>query len=112
MRMRVLVIGGGIIGSAVAWRLAGERAQVIVLERGRAGLEASWAAAGVMAPQAEADEAGPLLRLCIEGKRAFESILDSLIEESGIDPEYDRRGVIYVALTPEERATLVRRAQT
>ena len=40
--MKALVIGGGIIGSSVAWRLASDGVQVSVFERGRLGLEASW----------------------------------------------------------------------
>jgi glycine oxidase len=109
--MKVLVIGAGIIGNAVAWRLARAGADVTVVERGRAGQEASWAAAGMIAPQAEADGAGPFLRFCVEGKKAFEAMLPELIAQSGIDPEYDAgSGVLYVALNETDRAELAGRA--
>jgi glycine oxidase len=111
MEMKVLVIGGGIIGNAVAWRLAREGLDVTILERGRAGQEASWAAAGMIAPQAEAEGPGPFLRFCLEGKKVFEAILPELIAESGVDPEYDHSsGVLYVALNEDERAELSARA--
>jgi glycine oxidase len=50
----VIVIGGGVIGLASAWRLAREGANVTVLERGGAGRSASWVAAGMLAPISEA----------------------------------------------------------
>ena len=110
--MKVLIIGAGIIGNAVAWRLARAGVETTIVERGRAGQEASWAAAGMIAPQAEAEGAGPFLRFCVEGKRAFEAILPELIEESGIDPEYDRgSGVLYLALNQTDRAELTARAR-
>jgi glycine oxidase len=109
--MKVLVIGAGIIGNAVAWRLARAGADVTIVERGRAGQEASWAAAGMIAPQAEAEGSGPFLRFCVEAKKAFEAILPELIAESGIDPEYDRTsGVLYLALNEKDRAELAARA--
>jgi len=109
--MKVLIIGGGIIGGSVAWALARAGLQATILERGRAGQEASWAAAGLLAPQAEADGPGPFLHFCVEAKRAFEEILEQLIADSGIDPEYEPgSGVLYVALDEEERAELSRRA--
>jgi glycine oxidase len=109
--MKVLIIGAGIIGSAVAWRLARTGADVTMVERGRAGQEASWAAAGMIAPQAEAEGAGPFLRFCVEGKKAFEAILPELVAESGIDPEYDKgSGVLYLALNEKDRAELAARA--
>jgi glycine oxidase len=109
--MRVLVIGAGIIGNAVAWRLARTGVDVAIVERGRAGQEASWAAAGMIAPQAEAEGPGPFLRFCVKGKQAFEAILPELIAESGVDPEYDRgSGVLYVALNQTDRAELAARA--
>ncbi|HEV3115027.1 MAG TPA: glycine oxidase ThiO [Candidatus Binataceae bacterium] len=109
--MRVLVIGAGIIGNAVAWRLARSGVEVAIVERGRAGQEASWAAAGMIAPQAETEGSGPFLRFCVEGKKAFEAILPELIAESGVDPEYDRgSGVLYLALNEKERAELAARA--
>ena len=109
--MRVLVIGAGIIGNSAAWQLAHAGAEVTILERGRAGQEASWAAAGMLAPQAEADAPGPFLLFCAQAKKVFESILGQLIAESGIDPEYDdQSGVLYVALDEEERLELSRRA--
>jgi glycine oxidase len=54
-RADVLVIGGGIIGLAVAWRAAGLGMSVSVLERDRAGQGASHVAAGMLAPVAEAE---------------------------------------------------------
>ena len=97
--MKALIIGGGIIGNAVAWRLARAGLDVTILERGRAGQEASWAAAGMIAPQVEVEGPGPFLRFCVEAKQAFEALLPELIAQSGIDPEYDdASGVIYAAL--------------
>ena len=109
--MKAIVIGGGIIGASVAWRLASEKVGVTVLERGRLGQEASWAAQGLIAPQAEADGPGPLIHLGIAAKRAFEGITERLSRESGIDFEYDDQGVIYVALDDDEEQELKRRLE-
>ncbi|SRR5579875_8248 len=110
--MKVLVIGGGIIGNAVAWRLARAGIEVTIVERGRAGQESSWAAAGMIAPQAEAEGPGPFLRLCVQAKQTFEALLPELIAESGVDPQYDMAsGVLYLALNQNDRAELAARAQ-
>lgn len=109
--MKALVIGGGIIGGSVAWRLAAEGIKVTVLERGQVGQEASWAAAGMIAPQAEAEGPGPFLDLCLKGREAFDLIVDRLRHDSGVDPEYDAPGILYVALDERERAELEGRAR-
>ncbi|MBV9536103.1 MAG: FAD-dependent oxidoreductase, partial [Solirubrobacterales bacterium] len=46
---KVIVIGGGVIGLAVAWRLAQRGAGVVVLERDEPGRGASHVAAGMLA---------------------------------------------------------------
>jgi glycine/D-amino acid oxidase-like deaminating enzyme len=61
----VVVVGGGIIGCSIALRLAQAGLKVTVIERGRIGREASWAAAGMISPQTEASGPGPF-RLCLE----------------------------------------------
>ena len=109
--MKALVIGGGIIGSSVAWRLASDGVQVSVFERARLGLEASWAAAGLIGPQAEAHEPGAFFDLALAGKRSFDAIVDRLTAESGVDPEYDQDGVLYVAFDDAARAELQSRAR-
>jgi len=48
--VRVIVIGGGIIGCLTACFLKQRGADVVVLERGKAGQEASWAGAGILCP--------------------------------------------------------------
>ena len=109
--VKALVIGGGIIGSSIAWRLASDGVQVSVFERGRLGLEASWAAAGLIGPQAEAHEPGAFFNLALAGKRSFDSIVERLTAESGVDPEYDHHGVLYVAFDDAARAELQARAR-
>ncbi len=109
--MKAVIIGGGIIGASIAWRLGLDGVVATVLERGRLGQEASWAAAGLIGPQAEAHEPGPFFDLCVRGKHAFDAIIERLIHESGVDPEYDSHGVIYAAFTGEQRAELTERAR-
>jgi glycine oxidase len=108
--LKAIVMGGGIIGCSVAWRLAAEGVVTTVLERGRVGQEASWAAAGMIAPQAEAEGPGPFFDFCMKARDTFDGIVDRLVREGGVDPEYDRAGILYVALDGDERVQLERRA--
>jgi glycine oxidase len=108
--LKAIVMGGGIIGCSVAWRLAAEDIVTTVLERGRVGQEASWAAAGMIAPQAEAEGPGPFFDFCMKARDTFDGIVDRLVRDGGVDPEYDRAGILYVALDADERVQLERRA--
>jgi len=109
--VKALIIGGGIIGSSVAWRLASDGVQVTVYERGRLGQEASWAAAGLIGPQAEAHEPGAFFDLALAGKRCFDAVVERLAADSGVDPEYDEQGVLYVAFDDAARSELQSRAR-
>ena len=109
--MKALIIGGGIIGCSVAWRLARENAAVTVIERGRIGREASWAAAGMIAPQAEAQSGGPFFDFCVRAREGFEETARMVLAESGVDPEYDDHGIIYLAFNPTDREELEARGR-
>jgi glycine oxidase len=80
--MKVAIVGGGLVGTSVAralrLRLSGPRDEVVVVERGVPGAEASWAAGGILSPQAECDVDGPMLRLCLDGLRATRDLCASL----------------------------------
>ena len=60
--MRIAIIGGGIIGLACAWRLASEGTTVTLFDAASEAREASWAAAGMLAPHHEYDHDTPLWR--------------------------------------------------
>ena len=64
--MRVIVVGAGAVGSAVAFALADRGAEVILFERGPVADGASGAAAGMLAPLSEAPDGGPLLPAGLE----------------------------------------------
>ena len=68
----VLVIGAGVIGLSIARALnkRGVR-NISVIERGTIGAEASHAAAGMLAPQCEADRAEDFFRLCRGSNRLY-----------------------------------------
>jgi glycine/D-amino acid oxidase-like deaminating enzyme len=51
--MDAIIVGGGIVGGAIAWRLAQAGAAVTLLDAGVLGGEASWAGAGMLAPGGE-----------------------------------------------------------
>ena len=103
-RADVAIVGGGVIGCALARELAGRGAAVTVVERGEPGGEASGAAAGLLAPQAENLQPGPLLDLALESRGLYPRWVAGLVEETGIDVGYRRSGILRCAL-PEENGS-------
>lgn len=94
-----LVIGGGLIGCAIARALAREGLRVRVIERGEPGREASHAAAGMLSPQAEARGPGAFLDLLLAARERFPATAAALRAETGIDIEYDTRGTLVLAFS-------------
>lgn len=107
----LLVIGGGLIGSIIAWRAAQRGLKVQVLERGEVGGEATRAAGGMLAPLAEADQDNPFLRLCRHSVSLYAGLAAELREVSGIDIEYRTEGTLYLSLTEEDDEELESRHQ-
>src|SRR5437870_69431 len=84
IRSDVIIVGGGVIGCSIAWRLAQAGLKVTVFERGRVGCEASRAAAGMLSPQGESQTAGPFFDLCLRGRAMYRSFAEELNDASGI----------------------------
>lgn len=105
----VVVIGGGLVGCATARALALRGLHVVVIERATVGSEASRAAAGMVAPQAECAGPGPLLDAGIASRRRYARFAEAVARESGIDVAYRRDGILYVARTRAEAARLMER---
>lgn len=91
-----VIVGGGVIGAAVAYELAKTGQRVCVIERDALASAASGANVGLVAPVNKIP--GIRLRLLWEGALAYER----LGEELDADIEYVRCGALYVFSTPEE----------
>jgi glycine oxidase len=104
----VLIIGGGIMGTASAWDLAAAGAQVTVLERSVPGAEASSAAAGILGAQAEAHAPGPMTDLCLASRARYRKFSAALLAETQIDVGYRECGVLRVAFARADAAELKR----
>jgi glycine oxidase len=102
----VAIIGGGIMGSAIALRLCQRGIGVTVIERGIPGAEASSAAAGILGPQMEAEGPGPLLELGLKSRALYPALAAELRELTSIDVGYDRSGVLAVAFDEAGEAAL------
>jgi glycine oxidase len=102
----VVVVGGGVIGCAVAFQLAREGLSVTLFERGEIAGEASGAAAGMLTPVGEAGEGGAFVAWKLRSLALFPGLLAELRERSGVDPEYQVSGVLRVAGDAAEEASL------
>jgi glycine oxidase len=103
----VVIIGGGVIGLTIARALAlrGVR-DVLLVERSRLGTEASFAAAGMLVPQAEADAQDDFFNLTCQSRDLYPSFAAALREETGIDVELDTTGTLYLALSEHDQEEL------
>lgn len=105
-----LVVGGGALGLACAWRAARRGVRVRVLERDRPGAGASHVAAGMLAPVGEAnwgEEA--LMRLGLASARAWPRFAAELATDSELEVGYEPSGALHVALDRDEAEELRRR---
>ena len=103
---RVVIIGAGVVGLGIAWRLAG-RATVTVFDRGKAGAGASYAAAGMLAACCEAEPGEEaLVTLGRESQARWPAFADELLRVSGIDVELRSEGTLVLALTADDQATI------
>jgi glycine oxidase len=106
-RPRIAVVGAGVIGLGIAWRLAQRGASVTVFDKGKAGQGASHAAAGMLAACIEAEPGEQaLVALGRASQRLWPAFAAELLEASGIDVELRREGTLYVALTADDQARL------
>ena len=105
-----VVVGGGALGLACAWRAARRGVRVRVLERDHPGAGASHVAAGMLAPVGEAswgEEA--LMRLGLASARAWPEFAAELATDSELAVGYEPCGALHVALDRDEAEELRRR---
>lgn len=109
-KSEVLIVGGGVIGLALARQLTKKGAKKItLLERGNVARESSFAAAGMLAPQAEADEADDFFRFCSDSNKLYPQFSEQLYDETGVDIELDRSGTLYLAFNENDSKEIRRR---
>jgi glycine oxidase len=104
-----VVIGGGLIGLACAWRAAERGLSVAVLERGEPGDGASGVAAGMLAPVTEADFGEQeLLRLNLASRELWPGFAAELEEQTGLTTGYRESGALMVAAERDDVGELRR----
>jgi glycine oxidase len=106
-KVTVAVIGAGVIGLGIAWRLAARGASVAVFDRAAAGSGASHAAAGMLAACSEAEPGEEaLVALGREAQARWPAFAAKLLQASGIDVELRTEGTLVVALTADDQSRL------
>ncbi|KPJ90105.1 MAG: hypothetical protein AMS18_11525 [Gemmatimonas sp. SG8_17] len=100
----IIVAGGGIVGASCARALAQRGQRVALIEAGPYSGAASWVAAGMLAPQAEAAAQDPMLELAVRARDLYLELAPALLEETGIDIGLCTDGIVQVAFTEEEVA--------
>ncbi len=104
---KTVVIGAGVIGLGIAWRLAQAGCAVTVYDRGEAGRGASWAAAGMLAAAVETEPGEEtLLGLTLESQRLWPDFAREVEAAAGISIGYRDEGTIVVALTRDDAEQL------
>jgi glycine oxidase len=102
----VLVIGGGVIGLAIAWRAA-QRGLAVIVADPSPGQGATYAAAGMLTPLAEAAYAEhELFRLGSESLRRYPDFAAELTELTGLPTGFRQTGTLQVAYDGDDLAVL------
>lgn len=107
----VVIVGGGIIGCAIAYYLRKSDMDVTVLDQGEIGAEASSAAAGLLAPLGSLSGPGPFAELVLASWSMFPSLVPELEDASGLQLAYQQTGALRIVRNPKNISNLRKRMQ-
>jgi glycine/D-amino acid oxidase-like deaminating enzyme len=108
----VLVVGGGLVGTAVAYGLAREGAKVTVLDQGDGGFRASRGNFGLVWVQGKGYGLSPYARWSRSSSRLWPGLAAALLEETGIDVSLKQPGGFHLCFSDEEMAEREKRLST
>jgi len=89
-----LVIGGGVIGMMTARSLALAGAKVTLLDQQQCAQESSWAGGGIISPLYPWKYDDLTNELSIASQVVYEQLCDQILEDTGLDPEYLKSGLL------------------
>jgi glycine oxidase len=111
--VKVVVIGAGVAGLSIGWRLRQMGVEVTVLERAQAGQGATWASAGMIAAAAELGEAQtPEGELAFRARQMWPDFAREIEAASSMTIGYAQHGSLLVASNAEQAAVFASRAAT
>lgn len=103
-RPGVLVVGGGIAGSATALAVREAGGDVVLVERERPGARATGASAGMLAPQYEREwTEHPLFPVALGSREAWPAFAERLEGLAGTGVGYRADGMLVACWEPHER---------
>ena len=100
----VLIIGAGINGLLQARELARSGLQVLLLDAGAAGGEASWAGGGIVSPLYPWRYSDAVSDLADWSQQEYPRLVQALKAETGIDPQCDNTGLLMLDPPEQQRA--------
>ena len=103
--MNIIIVGAGVVGCAIAYELAARGARVRLIDPRGAGLGATRASAGMLAPYVEGHHPS-LLTLCVRSLGLYDDFVQRVVDDSGHSIEYEREGTLQVAIHPHEAGEL------
>ena len=110
--MKVVVIGAGVAGLGIGWRLRQAGVDVTVLERAQAARGATWAAAGMIATTAELGEAQtPEAALANRARSLWPGFAREIEDASGMKIGYAQSGSLMIAMTSAQVDDYAQRAK-
>jgi glycine oxidase len=97
----VAIVGGGLIGVSAAFELAARDLRVVLFDRQQPGREASWAAAGMLAPSPDGPDSAPLVPLAKESFRLYPEFIAAVEGTLGKPCGFARQGTLEIFFGPE-----------
>lgn len=104
-----IVVGAGLAGLCLSRELARKKQRVLVLEQDRRGGNSSRAAAGILDPYSETEAETPQLRLAVKAYEFYPAFLNGLGPEAQEKIEFEKQGILYLALNDKDEAFLKKR---
>lgn len=93
MSQQALIIGAGAVGCLSALELARRGWRVTLVDQAGVGSESSWAGGGILFPLLPWHYPEPVNRLALAGAAAYPALCQDLLDNTGIDPQYQVSGM-------------------